>query len=121
MESSSLDMKTTMTSPAGDSKLHVEGKNSWFLLWNSFWWPCFKQRICGVSLFKKSIGSSHGDSLLSGDIDMCVPLTRTGAWTRSLGYKIVDKWRPLSFQRSGCWYTQGYYQNLTFLIVRGPW
>lgn len=25
---------------------------------------------------------------------MCVPFTGTQAWTRSLGYKIVDEWRP---------------------------
>jgi serine carboxypeptidase-like clade 1 len=24
---------------------------------------------------------------------MCVPFTGTQAWTRSLGYKIVDEWR----------------------------
>jgi len=30
----------------------------------------------------------------SGDHDMCVPYTGTEAWTRSLGYKIVDEWRP---------------------------
>lgn len=30
----------------------------------------------------------------SGDHDMCVPFTGSEAWTRSLGYKIVDEWRP---------------------------
>lgn len=25
---------------------------------------------------------------------MCVPFTGTQAWTQSLGYKIVDEWRP---------------------------
>jgi len=29
----------------------------------------------------------------SGDHDMCVPYTGTQAWTRSIGYKIVDEWR----------------------------
>jgi hypothetical protein len=29
----------------------------------------------------------------SGDHDMCVPFTGSEAWTRSLGYKIVDEWR----------------------------
>jgi len=24
---------------------------------------------------------------------MCVPFTGTEAWTRSLGYKVVDEWR----------------------------
>jgi serine carboxypeptidase-like clade 1 len=30
----------------------------------------------------------------SGDHDMCIPYTGTQAWTRSIGYKIVDEWRP---------------------------
>jgi len=30
----------------------------------------------------------------SGDHDMCVPFTGSEAWTRALGYKIVDEWRP---------------------------
>ena len=25
---------------------------------------------------------------------MCVPYTGTEAWTRSVGYKVVDEWRP---------------------------
>jgi len=33
----------------------------------------------------------------SGDHDMCVPFTGSEAWTRSLGYKIVDLWRPWYF------------------------
>lgn len=30
----------------------------------------------------------------SGDHDLCIPFTGTEAWTRSLGYKIIDQWRP---------------------------
>ena len=30
----------------------------------------------------------------SADHDLCVPFTGSEAWTRSLGYKIVDEWRP---------------------------
>lgn len=33
-------------------------------------------------------------NVCSGDHDMCVPFTGSQAWTRSLGYKIVDEWRP---------------------------
>lgn len=43
------------------------------------------------------IASSNLHSYLhycSGDHDMCVPYTGSQAWTRSLGYKIVDEWRP---------------------------
>ncbi|GFQ00149.1 serine carboxypeptidase 1 [Phtheirospermum japonicum] len=31
---------------------------------------------------------------ISGDHDMCVPFTGSEAWTRSVGYKTVDEWRP---------------------------
>jgi hypothetical protein len=30
----------------------------------------------------------------SGDHDMCVPFTGSEAWTASLGYGVVDSWRP---------------------------
>ncbi|CAL0302827.1 unnamed protein product [Lupinus luteus] len=32
--------------------------------------------------------------IFSGDHDMCVPFTGSQAWTRSMGYNIVDDWRP---------------------------
>ncbi|KAK2997129.1 hypothetical protein RJ639_026213 [Escallonia herrerae] len=32
--------------------------------------------------------------IFSGDHDLSVPYTGSQAWTRSLGYKVVDKWRP---------------------------
>lgn len=32
----------------------------------------------------------------SGDHDMAVPFTGSQAWRRSIGYKIVDEWRPWS-------------------------
>lgn len=32
--------------------------------------------------------------IYSGDHDMCVPFTGTQAWTQSLGYEIVEEWRP---------------------------
>ncbi|KAI3830921.1 hypothetical protein MKW92_046939 [Papaver armeniacum] len=54
--------------------------------------------------------------IFSGDHDMCVPYTGSEAWTRSLGYKIVDEWRPWF---STIKYTQGYAHNLTFLTVKG--
>ncbi|KAI3853694.1 hypothetical protein MKW98_025211 [Papaver atlanticum] len=57
--------------------------------------------------------------IFSGDHDMCVPFTGSEAWTRSLGYKIVDEWRPWFFNDQVAGYTQGYDNNLTFLTVRG--
>ncbi|BAT16570.1 Os12g0257000, partial [Oryza sativa Japonica Group] len=55
----------------------------------------------------------------SGDHDMCVPYTGTEAWTRSLGYGVIDSWRPwhLNGQVSG--YTQGYEHGLTFATIKG--
>lgn len=44
--------------------------------------------------------SSVTQSLLfpgSGDHDMCVPFTGSQAWTRSLGYKVIDEWRAWTF------------------------
>ncbi|KAI3987434.1 hypothetical protein MKX01_042438, partial [Papaver californicum] len=57
--------------------------------------------------------------IFSGDHDMCVPFTGSEAWTRSLGYKIVDEWRPWFFNGEVAGYTQGYDNNLTFLTVKG--
>ncbi|XP_076902395.1 serine carboxypeptidase 1-like [Bidens hawaiensis] len=31
--------------------------------------------------------------IYSGDHDMCVPFTGTEAWTRALGYRVIDEWR----------------------------
>ncbi|OVA04090.1 Peptidase S10 [Macleaya cordata] len=57
--------------------------------------------------------------IFSGDHDMCVPFTGSQAWTRSLGYKILDEWRPWFFNNQVAGYTQGYDHNLTFLTMRG--
>ncbi|OIW21243.1 hypothetical protein TanjilG_31168 [Lupinus angustifolius] len=32
--------------------------------------------------------------IFSGDHDLCVPYTGSQAWTRAMGYNIVDEWRP---------------------------
>ncbi|CAN6688421.1 unnamed protein product [Malus baccata var. baccata] len=53
-----------------------------------------------------------------GDHDMCVPFTGSEAWTRSLGYKIVDEWRPWTSNGQVAGYPQGYENNLTFLTVK---
>ncbi|XAR58787.1 Carboxypeptidase C [Bertholletia excelsa] len=57
--------------------------------------------------------------IFSGDHDMCVPYTGSEAWTRSLGYKIVDEWRPWTSNGQVAGYTQGYDYNLTFLTIKG--
>ncbi|KAK9756278.1 hypothetical protein RND81_01G086400 [Saponaria officinalis] len=57
--------------------------------------------------------------IYSGDHDMCVPYTGSEAWTKSLGYKIVDAWRPWFTNNQVAGYTQGYDKNLTFLTIKG--
>ncbi|KAL4355966.1 hypothetical protein AHAS_Ahas09G0039500 [Arachis hypogaea] len=56
--------------------------------------------------------------IYSGDHDMCVPFTGSEAWTRSLGYKIVDEWRPWSTNGQVAGFIQGYDKNLTFLTIK---
>lgn len=67
-----------------------------------------------------SITSRGYRSLIySGDHDMTVPFIGTQAWIRSLGFSVVDEWRP--------WYVTGqvagfatlYANNLTFATVKG--
>lgn len=57
--------------------------------------------------------------IFSGDHDMCVPYTGSEAWTRSVGYAIVDEWRPWISDEQVAGYTQGYDHNLTFVTVKG--
>ncbi|KAL3850469.1 hypothetical protein ACJIZ3_012351 [Penstemon smallii] len=57
--------------------------------------------------------------IYSGDHDMCVPYTGSEAWTRSVGYKTVDEWRPWIVKDQVAGYTQGYENNLTFLTIKG--
>ncbi|XP_047971173.1 serine carboxypeptidase-like 20 [Salvia hispanica] len=57
--------------------------------------------------------------IYSGDHDMCVPFTGTEAWTRSIGYKTIDEWRPWYVKDQVSGFTQGYDYNLTFLTIKG--
>ncbi|KAL8139060.1 hypothetical protein V2J09_005061 [Rumex salicifolius] len=57
--------------------------------------------------------------IYSGDHDMCVPYTGSQAWTSSMGYKIIDEWRPWTSNDQVAGYTQSYQKNLTFLTVKG--
>ncbi|GAB2282396.1 carbohydrate-binding module 1 protein [Dionaea muscipula] len=57
--------------------------------------------------------------IYSGDHDMCVPFTGSEAWTRSIGYKVIDEWRPWTSNRQVAGYLQGYDKNLTFLTIKG--
>ncbi|KAI3526436.1 hypothetical protein L1887_05689 [Cichorium endivia] len=57
--------------------------------------------------------------IFSGDHDLCVPYTGSEAWTRSLGYKVIDEWRSWKVDGQVAGYIQGYDKNLTFLTVKG--
>ncbi|XP_015077397.1 serine carboxypeptidase 1-like [Solanum pennellii] len=57
--------------------------------------------------------------IYSGDHDMCVPFTGSEKWTRSLGYPIVDKWRPWYVNEKVAGYIQGYDNNLIFITIKG--
>ncbi|KAF1868475.1 hypothetical protein Lal_00008282 [Lupinus albus] len=70
--------------------------------------------------FHKNLTSRGYRALIySGDHDMCVPFTGSQAWTRSIGYKIVDEWRPWTSNGQVAGFTQGYDKNLTFLTIKG--
>lgn len=57
--------------------------------------------------------------IYSGDHDMCVPFTGSEAWTKSVGYKTVDEWRPWHVKDQVAGYIQGYDNNLIFLTIKG--
>ncbi|GLU08053.1 hypothetical protein SLE2022_249820 [Rubroshorea leprosula] len=70
--------------------------------------------------YHKNITSRGFKALIfSGDHDMCVPYTGSQAWTKSVGYKIVDEWRPWFSNDQVAGFLQGYENNLTFLTVKG--
>ncbi|GLT64798.1 hypothetical protein SLA2020_372680 [Shorea laevis] len=70
--------------------------------------------------YHKNITSRGFKALIfSGDHDMCVPYTGSQAWTKSVGYKIVDEWRPWFSNEQVAGFLQGYENNLTFLTVKG--
>ncbi|RXH86989.1 hypothetical protein DVH24_028489 [Malus domestica] len=72
-----------------------------------------------IKYHKNLTAKGYRALIYSGDHDMCVPFTGSEAWTRSLGYKIVDEWRPWTSNGQVAGYTQGYENNLTFLTVKG--
>nr|XP_027113170.1 serine carboxypeptidase 1-like isoform X1 [Coffea arabica] len=70
--------------------------------------------------YHKNLTSKGYQALIfSGDHDMCVPFTGSQAWTRSVGYKIVDEWRPWIVNDQVAGFLQGYDYNLTFITIKG--
>ncbi|KAF7029054.1 hypothetical protein CFC21_040888 [Triticum aestivum] len=72
-----------------------------------------------VEYHKKFTAMGYRVLIYSGDHDLCIPFTGTEAWVRSLGYRVVDSWRPWHFGGQVAGYTQGYDHNLTFLTIKG--
>ncbi|KAI5382222.1 serine carboxypeptidase-like 20 [Lathyrus oleraceus] len=72
-----------------------------------------------IPYHKNLTSKGYSALIFSGDHDMCVPFTGTEAWTRSLGYKIVDEWRPWLINDQVAGFIQGYANNLTFLTIKG--
>ncbi|CAL5353378.1 unnamed protein product [Camellia sinensis] len=72
-----------------------------------------------IKYHKNLTAKGYRALIYSGDHDMCVPYTGSEAWTRSVGYKIVDEWRPWGSNGQVAGYVQGYENNLTFLTVKG--
>ncbi|CAH8354942.1 unnamed protein product [Eruca vesicaria subsp. sativa] len=63
--------------------------------------------------------SGYRALIYSGDHDMCVPYTGSEAWTKSMGYKVVDEWRAWKSNGQVAGFTQGYANNLTFITIKG--
>ncbi|XP_038708605.1 serine carboxypeptidase-like 20 [Tripterygium wilfordii] len=57
--------------------------------------------------------------IYSGNQDMVVPFTGSQAWVRSLGYDIVDEWRPWIVDDQVAGYLQGYHHGLIFMTIKG--
>ncbi|CAL0302828.1 unnamed protein product [Lupinus luteus] len=47
-----------------------------------------------IEYHKNLTSKGYRALVFSGDHDMCVPYTGSQAWTRAMGYSIVDDWRP---------------------------
>ncbi|KAI3971914.1 hypothetical protein MKW92_006599 [Papaver armeniacum] len=73
--------------------------------------PCTDDEVANAWL--------NNEACLFGDHDMWVPYIGSEKWTRSLGYKILDEWRPWFFNNQVAGYLQGYANNLTFLTIKG--
>ncbi|CAN6248117.1 unnamed protein product [Urochloa humidicola] len=46
------------------------------------------------SYHKKFTAMGYRVLIYSGDHDLCVPFSGTEAWVKSIGYQVVDRWRP---------------------------
>ncbi|KAM0830708.1 hypothetical protein ACQ4PT_066036 [Festuca glaucescens] len=69
--------------------------------------------------YHRSVTSRGYRSLIySGDHDMTVPFIGTQAWIRSLGFTIVDEWRPWYVPGQVAGFATVYSNNITFATVK---
>ncbi|XP_044467200.1 serine carboxypeptidase-like 20 [Mangifera indica] len=109
-----------LNSPAVRQAIHAEEGSlvgDWQLCSDNIF---FKHDAGSMIKYHKNLTARGYRALIfSGDHDMCVPFTGSEAWTRSIGYKVVDKWRPWTSNGQVAGYTQGYENGLTFLTIKG--
>ncbi|KAI5648981.1 hypothetical protein M9H77_34986 [Catharanthus roseus] len=72
-----------------------------------------------IAYHKNLTADGYRALIFSGDHDMCVPFTGTQAWTESLGYQVVDEWRPWNLDDQIAGYVQAYANGLTFMTIKG--
>ncbi|CAL5097860.1 unnamed protein product [Urochloa decumbens] len=98
------------------SAIHAEPVSSigpWVLCTDAL--SDFNHDAGSMIIYHKNLTSQGYRALIySGDHDMCVPYTGSEAWIASLGYKIVDSWRPWFADEDVSGYTQVYDNGLTF-------
>ncbi|KAF5201880.1 Serine carboxypeptidase [Thalictrum thalictroides] len=107
-----------LNNPAVRKALHVkEGALTWELCTDNI---SYRHDAGSMIKYHKNLTMRGYRALIfSGDHDMCVPYTGSEAWTRSLGYKVLDEWRAWTYNDQVAGYTQGYENNLTFLTMKG--
>ncbi|CAA7023709.1 unnamed protein product [Microthlaspi erraticum] len=109
-----------LNDPAVRKEIHAKEKSEigrWDLCTNQIHYT----QIAGsmIEYHRNLTLSGYRALIFSGDHDMCVPFTGSEAWTKAMGYKVVDEWRPWMSNGQVAGFTQGYANNLTFLTIKG--
>ncbi|CAL4903752.1 unnamed protein product [Urochloa decumbens] len=103
------------------SAIHAEPVSSigpWVLCTDAL--SVFNHDAGSMIIYHKNLTRQGYRALIySGDHDMCVPYTGSEAWIASLGYKVVDSWRPWFADEDVSGYTQVYDNGLTFATIKG--
>ncbi|XP_057962294.1 serine carboxypeptidase-like 20 [Malania oleifera] len=97
--------------------IHAENSIHWVLCTNRINYSHDTGSM--IDYHKKLTTQGYKALVYSGDHDMRVPFTGSQAWTESLGFKVVDEWRPWWSRGQVAGYMQGYDHNFTFLTIKG--